>query len=100
MDESEECCKDFDGWLEDNFDLCENFDDVVAIYRTLCGDSGWGYTVTVANGKARISSDYGLYPSLEVPEDEVDNICRKMDDLYGWPIDAEETFRHAMEKDD
>lgn len=90
----------FDEWFSDHFDRNGDFNEIVGVYRTLSGDSGYGYTLSTDSGTCCLTSDYQLVAPLNVPESELPTICQKLDELYGWPIDAEESFRHAMEKDD
>ena len=94
------CYTNFDDWLGDHFDRHADFDDIVGVYRTLSGDSGYGYSLSTNSGTCCLTSDFNLAEPLKVPESELPSICQKLDELYGWPIDAEESFRHAMGKDD
>ena len=97
---SERSYTNFDDWFTVHFGKNGDFNEIVGVYRTLSGDSGYGYTLSTDSGTCCLTSDCQSVSPLNVPESELPTICQKLDELYGWPIDAEEAFRHAMEKDD
>ena len=90
---------------EDWLDACgldphDDFEVFEQVYHTLNeGDPSWGWDIS-RDDAGRMTISNPAYPSLSADENERIRFCQKLDEMYGWSIDAEAAFRHAMAKDD
>ena len=89
-------------WLNDTgLDMHDDFQEVLSIYHSLAdNDDGYGYKLEEQNGTTELSSYGDIFPRLVLSEGEKTKFLDYLDEYYGMPIDAYDSFRRAMEKDD
>lgn len=89
-------------WLNDSgLDMQDDFQEVLSIYHSLAdNDGGYGFKIEDQNGTTELSGYGDIFPHLRLTEDEKTKFLNYLDEYYGMPIDAYDSFRRAMEKDD
>lgn len=92
-----------EAWLNDTgLDMHDDFQEVLSIYHSLAdNDDGYGYKLEERNGVTELSGYYSdILPHLVLSDDEKKKFLNYLDEYYGMPIDAYDSYLRAMEKDD
>lgn len=92
-------------WLDllDTANNPDGFDELLGLYRTLNGDSGYGFKleqIIHQPGWNLLMCSYRSMPALRLSDKAVGAMVKHIDAEFENGIESEEAFRHAMSKDD
>lgn len=100
-----EVVHNYEEWLEllDAAHNPEGFDELLGLYRTLNGDSGYGFKLEPMihqPGWNWLTCPYRSMPALRLSDKAVGAMAKHIDAEFENGIESEEAFRHAMSKND
>ena len=100
-----EVVHDYKEWLEllDTAHNPDGFDELLGLYRTLNGDSGYGFKLEAMArqpGWNWLTCSYVNMPALRLSDKAVNAMAKHIDAEFENGIESEEAFRHAMSKND